>query len=39
VYGLKILWLVLRFNLHRRGWLKSRQFESLQARYTKAAGS
>jgi glycosyltransferase involved in cell wall biosynthesis len=36
VYGLKILWLVIRYSLHRKGWLRSRQFESLRARYTKA---
>jgi glycosyltransferase involved in cell wall biosynthesis len=38
VYGLKILWLVFRYKLHQRGWVKSRQFESLRARYTKAGG-
>jgi len=36
VYGMKILWLVFRYGLHRRGWLRVRQFESLRARYTKA---
>ncbi len=33
VYGFKILWLVFRYVLHRRGLIKSRQFESLRARY------
>ena len=37
VYGMKILWLVFRYGLHRRGLLKSRQFESLRSRYTKLA--
>lgn len=33
IYGLSILWLLLRFSLHRRGWLRQRQFESLHRRY------
>lgn len=35
VYGLKILGLVMRFVLHRSGSWRSRQFESLRARYTR----
>lgn len=35
VYGVKILWLVFRYGLHRVGLAKSRQFESLRARYTR----
>jgi len=35
VYGLKILWLVARYGLHRAGLFKARQFESLRARYSK----
>lgn len=33
VYGFRILLLLWRFLLHKRGILKSRQFESLHARY------
>jgi glycosyltransferase involved in cell wall biosynthesis len=33
VYGLKILLVLWRFLLHKRGILRSRQFESLHARY------
>jgi glycosyltransferase involved in cell wall biosynthesis len=33
IYGLKILWLLFRFMLHRSGLHRSRQFESLRARY------
>lgn len=35
VYGLKILWLVFRYWLHRVRLFRARQFESLQARYRK----
>lgn len=33
VYGLKILWLVGKFLLHKWGILRGKQFESLRARY------
>ncbi|MFB3920864.1 MAG: glycosyltransferase family 2 protein [Terriglobia bacterium] len=33
VYGLSILWLLLRYSLHTRSLLRQRQFESLQRRY------
>jgi hypothetical protein len=33
VYGLKILWLLARYILHRSGVAKQRQFESLERRY------
>jgi glycosyltransferase involved in cell wall biosynthesis len=32
-YGLGILWLVLRYELHRRGVWRQRQFQSLRGRY------
>ncbi len=32
-YGLGILWLVLRYELHRRGAWHQRQFQSLRGRY------
>ncbi len=32
-YGLGILWLVTRYEAHRRGWWKQRQFQSLRTRY------
>jgi len=34
IYGLSILWLLVRYWLHTKGWVRSRQFESLEARYT-----
>src|SRR5215217_7857258 len=34
VYGLSILWLLLRYMLHRHGIAKQRQFESLHRRYS-----
>lgn len=37
VYGLKILVLLTRYALHRNRLWRSRQFESLRHRYTKAA--
>lgn len=37
IYGLSILTLLARYLLHRSGLLRSRQFESLQQRYTGAA--
>jgi glycosyltransferase involved in cell wall biosynthesis len=33
VYGLKILWLLIRYVSHRAGFWRARQFESLRARY------
>jgi len=33
VYGLSILWLLLRYSLHRAGIARQRQFESLERRY------
>lgn len=33
VYGVKILWLLARYVLHRSGVAKQRQFESLERRY------
>jgi glycosyltransferase involved in cell wall biosynthesis len=36
IYGLSILWLLLRYQLHRRGWVRSRQFEPHEKRYAKA---
>jgi glycosyltransferase involved in cell wall biosynthesis len=32
-YGLGILWLVMRYEAHRRGWFPQRQFQSLRSRY------
>ncbi len=37
VYGLSILWLLARYAAHRRGWVRSRQFDSLERRYRGAA--
>jgi glycosyltransferase involved in cell wall biosynthesis len=39
IYGLKILWLVIRFHLFRWKLSPGRQFTSLRARYTKLAPS
>jgi len=36
-YGLGILWLVARYEAHRRGWLRQRQFASLRNRYRELA--
>jgi glycosyltransferase involved in cell wall biosynthesis len=36
IYGLSILWLLLRYQLHRRGWRRSQQFELHEQRYAKA---
>jgi glycosyltransferase involved in cell wall biosynthesis len=33
VYGLSILGLLLRYSLHKQGFMRQRQFESLQRRY------
>jgi glycosyltransferase involved in cell wall biosynthesis len=38
VYGLKILWVVTRYLLHRSGLKRSRRLESLQRRYTRLGG-
>ncbi len=38
VYGLKILWLLLRYLLHRVRIIRSSQFQSLHARYVPLAG-
>jgi glycosyltransferase involved in cell wall biosynthesis len=32
-YGVEILWLLLRYELHRLGLVRQKQFESLQRRY------
>ncbi len=37
VYGLSILWLLVRYWLHRRGLARQRQFESLERRYSSGA--
>jgi glycosyltransferase involved in cell wall biosynthesis len=37
LYGLSILWLLARYSLHRAGVLRSRQFESLEQRYSGVA--
>ncbi len=34
IYGFSILWLLMRFALHRAGVIRMRQFESLQRRYS-----
>jgi glycosyltransferase involved in cell wall biosynthesis len=34
IYGLSILWLLVRLLLHRSGMVKSRQFQSLRRRYS-----
>ncbi len=33
IYGVSILWLLVRYCLHKKGVLRQRQFESLKARY------
>ena len=38
VYGLRILWLLFRYLLHRSGALRQRQFESLSGRYNRDSG-
>jgi glycosyltransferase involved in cell wall biosynthesis len=38
-YGLSILWLLLRYALHKNGLIHQRQFDSLQRRYTPAGVS
>jgi glycosyltransferase involved in cell wall biosynthesis len=34
IYGLSILWLLFRYELHRHNIIRQRQFESLHRRYT-----
>jgi hypothetical protein len=36
-YGLSILWLLLRYQLHRWGVIHQRQFDSLERRYRGAS--
>lgn len=36
-YGLSILWLLLRYVLHRAGLVHQNQFDSLERRYRNAA--
>jgi glycosyltransferase involved in cell wall biosynthesis len=36
VYGLSILWLLARYQLHRSSWINQRQFECFPARYRRA---
>ncbi len=38
-YGLSILWLLVRYIAHRKGWAKHRQFDSLASRYGKEAAA
>jgi len=33
IYGLSILWLLLKYELHRIGLVRQRSFESLTRRY------
>jgi glycosyltransferase involved in cell wall biosynthesis len=37
IYGLKILWLVFRYGLHRIGLPRQRQFQGLRSRYSRVA--
>lgn len=37
IYGLEILWLLFRYELHRRRMFRQRQFESLYRRYVAGA--
>jgi glycosyltransferase involved in cell wall biosynthesis len=39
IYGLKILWLLGKYMLHKTGIHRTRQFESLHLRYTTAANA
>jgi glycosyltransferase involved in cell wall biosynthesis len=36
IYGLSILWLLARYQLHRSSWINQRQFECFPARYRRA---
>jgi len=38
-YGLKILWVVTRYSLHRFGIKRSRRLESIRTRYTRLPGT
>jgi len=38
IYGLRILYLLARFQLHKWGGRRSRQFQSLRARYRRVSG-
>lgn len=37
IYGLSIVWLLMRYELHRHGVMRQCQFESLHRRYSSAA--
>ncbi len=37
IYGLSILWVLLRYGLHRADWIRQRQFEGLASRYSASA--
>ncbi len=37
VYGLSILWVLLRYGFHRADWIRQRQFEGLAGRYSAPA--
>ena len=37
LYGCSILWLLVRYTLHRKGIIRQRQFDSLDRRYGPAA--
>lgn len=39
IYGLSILWLLLRYWLHKRGVIRTHQFENLKGRYQKVSES
>ena len=39
IYGLSILWLLMRYQFHRNGMKRQRQFESLHRRYSGATRS
>ena len=39
IYGLSILWLLLKYQLHGWGLVKQRSFESLRRRYSASSGS
>ena len=39
IYGLSILWLLLKYELHRLGLVRQRSFESLRRRYAASPGA
>jgi glycosyltransferase involved in cell wall biosynthesis len=39
IYGLSILWLLLKYKLHRLGLVRQRSFESLRRRYAASPGA